>query len=61
MFNTRIGNHCFHFSYCKMDKFIVKRKREVDEKSENDDSVESQILKSATVSVPTCDVKCQQC
>lgn len=39
-----------------MDKFIIKRKREIDKKNENDDSVESQILRSATVSVPTCDV-----
>jgi hypothetical protein len=39
-----------------MDKFIMKRKREVDEKSENGDSLESQTLISATVSVPTCDV-----
>ncbi|KDR08153.1 SCAN domain-containing protein 3 [Zootermopsis nevadensis] len=33
-----------------MDKFNIKRKREID------DSVESQKLKSAIVSVPTCDV-----
>jgi hypothetical protein len=39
-----------------MDKFVVKRKREVDEEGENDDSVESQTLKSATLSVPICDV-----
>jgi hypothetical protein len=37
-----------------MDTFITKRKREIDGKSENDDSAESQRLKSATVSVPPC-------
>jgi hypothetical protein len=31
-----------------MDTFIIKRKREIDEKSENGDSVESQTLKSAS-------------
>jgi hypothetical protein len=39
-----------------MDTFNTKRKREIDEKSENVDNVESQRLKSATISVPTCDV-----
>jgi hypothetical protein len=36
-----------------MDKFIIKRKRKVDEESEKDDSVESQTLKSETVTVVT--------
>jgi hypothetical protein len=35
-----------------MDKIIINRKHEIDEKSENDDSVESQTRKSATVFVP---------
>jgi hypothetical protein len=39
-----------------MDIFITKRKREFNGERENDDSVESQILKSVTVSVPTYDV-----
>jgi hypothetical protein len=41
-----------------MDKCIVKRKREIGKKKkiEYDDRAESQTLKSATVSVPTCDV-----
>jgi hypothetical protein len=39
-----------------MYKFITKRKREIDGKSENDYSVESQKLKSVTFTVPTCDV-----
>jgi hypothetical protein len=39
-----------------MDRFIAKKKRGIDEKSGNDDSVETQRLKSDIVSVPTCDV-----
>jgi hypothetical protein len=39
-----------------MDTFVTKRKLEMEEESENDDSAESQRRKSATVSVPTCDV-----
>jgi hypothetical protein len=39
-----------------MDRFVTKRKREMEEKCENGDSVASQRLKSATVTVPSCDV-----
>jgi hypothetical protein len=38
-----------------MDTFVTKRKRGMEEGSENDDSVDTK-LKSATVSVPACDV-----
>jgi hypothetical protein len=39
-----------------MDKFIIKGKRKIDEKSESDDSVKPRTLKSATASVPSRDV-----
>jgi hypothetical protein len=34
------GSKYFHFPYSNMDKFIIKGKRKIDEKSESDDSVE---------------------
>jgi hypothetical protein len=42
------GSKYFHFPYCNMDKFIIKGKRKINEKSESDDSVEPRTLKSAT-------------
>jgi hypothetical protein len=39
-----------------MDTFITKRKREIEEESEIGYNAESQRRKSATVSVPSCDV-----
>jgi hypothetical protein len=50
------GSKYFHFPYCNMDKFIIKWKRKIDEKSESDDSVEPRTLKSATASGPSRDV-----
>jgi hypothetical protein len=40
----------FIFPFCSKDKCITKRKHEVDEKTENDKSVESQRMKIAKVS-----------
>lgn len=50
------SNHTFHIPCCNIDKFIIKRKCEVNGKSENDAIVESQTLKSVTDSVPDCKV-----
>jgi hypothetical protein len=47
------GDKYFYFPYCNIDKFIIKGKRKIDEKSE---SVEPRTLKSATASVPSRDV-----
>jgi hypothetical protein len=30
------GSKYYHFPYCNMDKFIIKGKRKIDEKSETD-------------------------
>jgi hypothetical protein len=50
------SNHYSLFPYCNVDIFVTERKLEIDERSKNNDSIESQSLESAIVSVPACDV-----